>query len=280
MDRTLRQHAVGMIARLLRDQTGQVINEDRRWRIDRAIEAVLRRRGMTCTSDILALLTQPDSATVEQELVEAMLNNETYFFRDRQIFAQIARDVLPSLCRQQAESRKLRIWSAGCSTGQETLSMAILLIEQGITPANDWSVDLVGSDVSRAAIETAKAGLYSRFEIQRGLSVGQMLRHFTETEQGWRANPSLLAKVRYEAGNLLDGAPAGGPFDLILCRNLMMYFDHEARQLACRRLLASLAPHGRLLLGGGEATLERSSGFVPASHDTGLYRTAAGKLAA
>ncbi|HVR91996.1 MAG TPA: protein-glutamate O-methyltransferase CheR [Novosphingobium sp.] len=280
MDRALHQHAIGLIAKLLRERTGQVISADRRWRIDGAIEVVLRKRGISGSHDILTLLTQPDSAAVEQELIEALLNNETYFFRDRQVFTQIARNVLPTLCQARAGSRKLRIWSAGCSTGQEPLSLAIMLIEEGITPANGWSVDLVATDVSRAAIDFARTGFYSRFEIQRGLGVSQMLRYFTETEEGWQATRQVLGTIRYQVANLLEWPSQGPSFDLILCRNLMLYFDDEAKRTACERLHASLAPDGRLLLGGGEGSLDRSSGFVPAAQDAALYRVAAQALAA
>lgn len=277
---SLHQHVVGLIAKLLRERTGQVIGSDRLWRIDGAIEAVLRQRGVATSRDILTLLTQPDGAAVEQELVEALLNNETYFFRDRQVFTPLARTILPSLCQARAGSRTLRIWSAGCSTGQEPLSIAIMLIEEGITAATGWSVELLATDVSQAAIDFASRGLYSRFDIQRGLGVGQMLRHFSETEDGWQASRQLLSTISYRRANLLDLPPRGMAFDLILCRNLMLYFDDEARRTACERLRKALAPDGRLLLGGGEASLEPSSGFVPAAQDTALYRVAARSLAA
>ena len=264
----------------MRARTGQVISADRRWRIDRAIETVLRKRGVSGTRDIVSLLTQPDSAGVENELIETLLNNETYFFRDRQVFTQIARKVLPALCQARGQDRRLRIWSAGCSTGQEPLSLAIMLIEEGITASNGWSVELVATDISAAAIGLARAGSYSRFEIQRGLGVSQMLQYFTETEDGWRANRQVLGSIRYEVANLLDRRPHQAPYDLILCRNLMLYFDDEAKRTACERLRASLATDGRLLLGGGEASLDTASGFVPAALDTALYRPAKRALAA
>lgn len=280
MSSSLHQHAVGLIAKLLRERTGQVINSDRRWRIDGAIEAVLRKRGVGSSNDILTLLTQPDGAAVEQELVEALLNNETYFFRDHAVFNQLAKKTLPALCLARAGTRTLRIWSAGCSTGQEPLSIAMMLFEQGITTATGWSVELVATDVSQAAIDFASKGLYSRFDIQRGLAVGQMLRHFSETENGWQASRQLLSSVRYRSANLLDCPAPGKPFDLILCRNLMLYLGDEARQTACRKLHEALAPDGRLLLGGGEASLEPASGFIPAAKDAALYRVAARALAA
>lgn len=279
MSLSLHQHAVGIVAKLMRERTGQVIGSDRRWRIDGAIEAVLRKRGAGSSGDILALLTQPDSAKVEQELVEALLNNETYFFRDRQVFSYLARNVLPALCKARAGCRTLRIWSAGCSTGQEPLSLAMMLIDEGLTASTGWSVELVATDVSQAAIDFAKRGLYSRFEIQRGLGVAQMLRHFTEAEDGWQASRSLLNTIRYHRTNLLDEVSTK-PFDLILCRNLMLYLGDDSRRAACDRLRAALALDGRLLLGGGEASLDRTSGFVPAAQGAAIYRAAARALAA
>lgn len=280
MEPAIHQHAISLIARLLRDRTGQVISEDRRWRVDRAIETVLRDRGVTSSNDILTLLTQPDADAVERELIEALLNNETYFFRDRQVFSHLAGTVLPALCRVRSEERTLRIWSAGCSTGQEPLSLAIMLIELGLTRGNGWTIDLVGTDISHAAIDAAKAGRYSRFEIQRGLGVGQMLRHFEEEKDGWQASRQLLGMVRYQVGNVLEGPPPGPPFDLILCRNLLIYFDDDAKRRACASLRKALAGHGRLLLGGGEGTLEPTSGLVVASPDCALYRCVERALAA
>lgn len=278
MERALEQHAVALIVRLLRERTGQVISADRRWRIDRAIEIVLHKRGIARSVDMISLLTHPDSATVEQELVEALLNNETYFFRDRQVFAELASAVIPAICHAMGGNRQLRVWSVGCSTGQEPLSLAILMLEQGLRHRG-WEVSILATDISRSAIATARRGLYNRFEIQRGLAVNQMLRHFAETEHGWQASAELLGMVRYEVGNLLDPPPPG-PFDLILCRNLMLYFDDAARRLACQRLHEALAPHGRLLLGAGEAMLEAGSGFLPAARDFALYRRVDRALAA
>lgn len=279
-DAYLPDRASESIAKLLRKRTGQVIGPDRMWRIDGAIETVLRKRGITASSDILSLLTQPDSQAVERELVETLLNNETYFFRDRQVFNLLARQVLPNLCRTRSQARSLRIWSAGCSTGQEPLSLAMMLIEEGLTAANGWTIEILATDVSHSAIEFARKGLYSRFEIQRGLGVSQMLQHFTETAEGWQASRQLLRMIHYRRANLLDASAAAQPYDLILCRNMLLYLGDEEKRAACERLKATLARDGRLLLGGGEGTLDRASGFEPAAQDAALYRITARALAA
>jgi chemotaxis protein methyltransferase CheR len=271
MEQRLHQHAVNLIVRLLQDRTGQVLSEDRIWRVDRAIEAVLRKRGVKRSLDIIALLTHPDAAEVERELVEELLNNETYFFRDRQVFNVLATSVLPDLAKAKGASRQLNIWSAGCSTGQEPLSLAITLLEQG-AQWKGWTIRIHATDVSHSAIDVAREATYSQFEIQRGLAVGQMLSHFEETERGWRANQDLRRMVHYETANLLEGPPAGMVFDLILCRNLLLYFDDSAKTVAGRHLASAMAPHARLLIGGGETVTDRSIGFASASTDCALYR--------
>jgi chemotaxis protein methyltransferase CheR len=273
MEERLHQHAIPIITRLLRERTGQVLSDDRSWRIDRAIEAVLRKRGIAHSHDLITLLTQPDSEAMERDLIEALLNNETYFFRDRQIFDHLGKVVLPSLAKARQASRSLSIWSAGCSTGQEALSLAMLLSEQASSWAG-WSIRILATDISTSAIETARRATYSKFEIQRGLAVGQMLQNFEETPHGWRASSALSKLVRFEVHNLLNGPPGGQMFDLILCRNLMLYFDEESKRLACQKLASAMAPHSYLLLGGGETIVDPRLGFASASRDCGLYRLA------
>lgn len=266
----LHQMAVEMVAKLLHARTGQALSADRHFRIDTALETVLRHRGIRSSQDLIVLLTNPGDSSFKSELVEALLNNETYFYRDRQIFEQLARDVLPGLAREKAATRKLSIWSAGCSTGQEPLTLGMMFLED---PArwSGWDIEIIATDVSESAIAAARRGVYSSFEIQRGLPVGQMLAYFEEDNKGWRACNQLHRMIRFERRNLLEVPPANLQFDLILCRNLLLYLDVGARRLACRNLETALAPHGRLLLGGGETVLDHSDKFAPVPGGGGLY---------
>jgi chemotaxis protein methyltransferase CheR len=274
MEDKLHPHATSLIVRLLHDRTGQTLSEDRRYRVDRAIETVLTRRGIACNSDLIVLLTQPDGPAVEQELIEALLNNETYFFRDRNVFNYLANRVLPELACAKAASRELTIWSAGCSTGQEPLSLAMLLLEQGAI-WRGWKLRIVATDVSESAIAKARAATYSPFEIQRGLAVGQMLGHFEELKQGWRASDQLRELIDCRPGNLLHGPPGGARFDLILCRNVLLYFDPAARQAAGSRLAEAMAPHSWLVLGSGESVIDETGLFETVGTDGGVFRLAA-----
>jgi chemotaxis protein methyltransferase CheR len=262
--------AIDIIAALLEERTGQKLTEDRRWRIAPALAGLFRDRGISSNQDLVVLLTQPDGSSLAQEVVEALLNNETYFFRDRQIFDHLATSVLPALAVRRAGSKRLSVWCVGCSTGQETLSLAMTFADQRAR-WHGWTIDVLGTDVSTSIVEFARTATYSSFQIQRGLGVGQMLAQFTETPGGWQAKERLRQMVRYEVHNLLHPAPYPGRFDLILCRNVLLYFDRPVREQAFARLSEALAEDGKLLLGGGETVLEKGAFFRPCNERYSLY---------
>ena len=265
--------AIGIIAGLLEARTGQRLTEDRKWRIAPALSGLFRDRGIASNQDLVVLLTQPDESSLAQEVVEALLNNETYFYRDRQVFDYLGATLLPMFARERAAEKRLSIWSIGCSTGQEPLSLAMMFAEQQAR-WDGWQIEILGTDVSASVVDFARTATYSNFQIQRGLSVAQMLGFFTETPQGWQANERLRDTVRYEVHNVLHPAPYPGQFDLILCRNVLLYFDAPVRERAFARISEALAPDGRLVLGGGETVLGRSEWFVPDEERQAVYRRA------
>jgi chemotaxis protein methyltransferase CheR len=187
------------------------------------------------------------------------------------MFDHLARKVLPDLAARRAATRRLRIWSAGCSTGQEAYTLAILFADQP-ERWRGWNVEIVGSDVSCRAIEAARRACYSQFEIQRGLGVGQMLTWFSESEQGWQPHPALRKMVRFEQRNILDPVTRAGSFDLVLCRNVLLYFDAATRATAFERLDRALADDGWLMLGAGETVVGRTGIFAPVEGNQGLFQ--------
>lgn len=265
--------AVRALASLLEQRTGQRVCDTRQWRIGPALSGVLRKYEMGTLDQLALALDRPGAAALATEVVDALLNNETYFFRDRAVFDVIAKDILPGLAEKRGGARRLAVWSAGCSTGQETLSLAMMFAEQK-TRWQGWNIDILGTDVSPTAIAAARTALYPQFQIQRGLSVMQMLSAFDETEEGWSARPDLRKAVRYAVHNLLDPRPVHYPFDLILCRNVLLYFDRDTRARALDRLADALAPGGFLLLGGGETVTGQSSRLVPVKGKPGFYTAA------
>ena len=260
-----------IIADLLRARTGQQLTENRLWRIPSALAGVFRKNGLSNLDQLVCLLAEPGNGDLATEVVEALINNETYFFRDRQMFDALQQQVLPELLKKRADRKSLRIWSAGCSSGQELLSIAMML--RDLPQARDgWAFTLVGTDISGRIIDQARAGLYSQFEIQRGLAVIQMLGNFREEDCGnWRAAPELRRMMRFEQRSLLDSAPNGGPFDLVLCRNVLLYFDDWTRAMMFDRLRGALADDGRLMLGAGETVVGQSVLFEPLGDGSGLF---------
>jgi chemotaxis protein methyltransferase CheR len=268
-------NALAIVATLLEARTGQKLTKDRLWRVGTALTGVLRQNGLESIEELAERLGRPNQGVLAQQVVEALLNNETYFFRDRAMFDQLAVSVLPALARKREHTRRLSIWSVGCSTGQEAYSLAMLIAEQAAR-WRDWTVEIVATDVARAVIDGAREGSFSQFQIQRGLGVAQMVRFFEETRTGWRATEALRQMIRFETHNVLDQPPEPGRFDLILCRNVLLYFDRATRERAFVRLAAALAPDGLVMLGAGETTVGQTDALVPEKGGTGFHHLAIG----
>jgi len=269
------ENALGIVAGLLEARTGQKLTKDRLWRVGTALAGVLRQNELASLEQLADRLGRPGQTALAQQVVEALLNNETYFFRDRAMFDQLGTTVLPGLARKRERTRRLTIWSVGCSTGQEAYSLAMLFAEQPMR-WREWNIEIIGTDVARSVVMAAREGNYSQFQIQRGLGVAQMVSFFEETRTGWRASEALRRMVRFEAHNLLDQPPEPGRFDLILCRNVLLYFDRPTRERAFGRLSSALAPDGLLMLGAGETTVGQTDALVPEKGNTGFHHLAVG----
>lgn len=266
--------ALQMIAELLTLHTGQELTESRRWRVSSALAALFREQGISNVDQLVCLLDQPPPGQrrvdLARSVVEALLNNETYFFRDKPTFDQLPAAILPELARRRAHTRRLSIWSAGCSTGQEVYSLAMLFAEQRAR-WKGWTIEILGTDVSQRAITAARSGRYSQFEVQRGLSVTQMLNWFDECPEGWQVRPEIRQMVRFEEHNILDHPPGRRAFDLILCRNVLLYFNQQTRAHTFARLAAALAGDGFVMLGAGETVAGQTEHFVPSPQRIGLF---------
>ena len=267
-----------IIGELLAQRTGQQLTEGRRWRVASALSGLFREFGIENVDQLACMLERPGEQRLATKVVEALLNNETYFFRDHAYFSVLANQVLPDLARKRENRKRLSIWSAGCSTGQEALSLAMIFAEQ---PGRwkDWTIEILGTDVSGKAIETARNGLYTQFEIQRGISVAQMLNFFSESKGQWQAANKIRSMTRFQQHNILDYPPSPGRFDLVMCRNVLLYFDPETRASAFSRLASGTATDGWLMLGAGETVVGQTDRFQPAECGSSLYRPLAEDLA-
>jgi len=260
-----------ILAGLLEARTGQQLTMNRRWRIETALSALLRERGISTLDELITILVMGKEPGLSNQVVEALLNNETYFFRDRSPFDLLSRHALPEVAKKRHSTRKIRIWSAGCSTGQEVYSIAMLFAED---PAQwrGWTVDILGSDVSETVVDRARRGLYTQFEVQRGLGINQTIRWFEECPDGWRAVEDLRKSVRFQVHNILEPPPHPGDFDIVLCRNVLLYLTGDKRTLAFERLASAMAPDGWLMLGAGETVIGQTNRFGADVNARGLYR--------
>ena len=260
-----------ILAGLLEARTGQQLTLSRRWRIETALSTLLRERGISTLDELITILVMGKEPGLSQQVVEALLNNETYFFRDRAPFDVLQRHALPELAQRRHKSKRLRIWSAGCSTGQEVYSLAMLFAEEP-DQWRGWTIDILGTDVSNACIDRARAGSYSQFEVQRGLGISQMIKWFEECADGWRAVEPLRKPVRFQVHNLLEPAPHPGGFDIVLCRNVLLYLSPEKKTLAFERIAGAMAEDGWLMLGAGETVIGQTSKLGADNQVRGLYR--------
>lgn len=260
-----------ILAGLLEARTGQQLTMSRRWRIETALKPLMRERSIASLDGLVAALVARKDESLAESVVEALLNNETFFYRDRQSFEALLGPALRRLEAARRRTRRLAIWCAGCSTGQEVYSIAMAFAEQKARWSG-WTVDIIGTDVSRSAVEQARSGIYSQFEVQRGLAVVQMMRWFEELPgAAWRIAPDMRRSARFEVASLLGPPPSAETFDIILCRNVLLYFSAETRRAAFARLASAAAEDSVLMLGAGETVIGQTDAFVSDPECRGLY---------
>lgn len=256
----MRAESFAFFAAFLKARSGLHLGPEKAYLLESRLAPVARTAGSASLDDLALRLGRTRDPGLESAVVNAMTTNETSFFRDRAPFDAFRATLLPRLMAARAEARRLRFWSAAASTGQEAYSLAMLVAE---TPGLEgWSVEIVGTDISGDAIARAKSGLYSQFEVQRGLPITRLLRHFTQTGEGWVVSPALRAAVDFRTFNLLGALDRLGTFDVILCRNLLIYLDGPTRADLLTRMRRQLAPDGRICLGSAEAVTGLTRAFT------------------
>lgn len=260
---------VNFLAQLLKRRTGIAINPSKTSQIAMRLAPVARRFGFRNTDELMRDLPHARESLV-RTVIEAMTTNDTWFFRDRAPFEQFREIILPDLLSRRARSRKLRIWCAAASTGQEAYTLAMILTEARLAESG-WSVELVASDINSECIARAKEGLYSSFEIQRGLSVKRLITYFTQENENWRICERLRRMVKFRVFNLLDDYGVFGEMDIIFCRNVLLYFEPQTKARVLERLSGTLAPDGYLVVGTAEIPHEITTSFERLPGTRGLY---------
>ena len=258
------------LRKFLKERSGLTLSADKEYLLESRLLPLTRRNGLTTLGELVARLKTPGNADLVFSVVEAMTTNETFFFRDKIPFDHLRDTILPALIAARAKEKRIRIWCAAASSGQEPYSIAMLL--RSMAPhLRGYRVDLLATDLSVAVIERAKQGTYSQFEVQRGLPIRLLVRHFTQAGDTWHIASDIREMVQFRTLNLLQDFAPLGMFDVVLCRNVLIYFDQPTKIAVLERLARQVPQDGYLILGAAETVVGLSEAFRPIPERRGLF---------
>ena len=258
------------LRKLLKDHSGLDLSADKQYLIESRLLPLARKAGLPGISELVQKMKAGSASTITQ-VVEAMTTNETFFFRDKVPFDHFRDSIMPEILKARAGRKSIRIWCAAGSTGQEPYSLAMCLKEMSAALAG-WRVEIIATDLSQEVLEKSKAGIYSQFEVQRGLPIQLLVKYFKQTGDVWQINPEIRAMVQHRQLNLLHDFSQLGVFDVIFCRNVLIYFDQETKINIFNRLAKATEPDGFLVLGAAETVVGLTDAFKPYPERRGLYR--------
>ena len=259
------------LRKLLRERSGLDLSADKQYLVESRLIPLARKAGLVGIGELVQKMKGgSDALTVD--VIEAMTTNETFFFRDKIPFDHLRESVIPELLEARAGRRSLRFWCAASSTGQEPYSIAMLLKEFS-AQLSGWRVEIVATDLSLGVLEKARAGIFSQFEVQRGLPIQMLMKYFTQNGELWQLSAEIRGMVQHRQLNLLQDFSHLGTFDIIFCRNVLIYFDQATKANIFERIARMLEPDGVLALGAAESVVGITNAFKPYPDRRGLYRT-------
>jgi len=256
------------LAQLVKERSGLILSNDKTYLLESRLLPVARTDGLETIDDLVGKLKAPTSEALREQVTEAMTTNESFFFRDKRPFEAFSEIILPHLL--ETRPKKFRIWCAAASTGQEPYSLSMLLKEE---PAKlqGWNHEIVGTDLSAEVLRKAKLGQYTQFEVQRGLPIQLLVKYFKQVGQEWEIASEIRSMVNYRKLNLLEDFSSLGKFDVVYCRNVLIYFDQEAKKEILERIAKQMSPDGFLVLGAAETVIGITEAFKPLQGQRGLY---------
>jgi len=266
------------IAAMLKQASGLALGMDKGYLLESRLSPVAKKHGCRNLDELVARLRTGRAKEIVDDVVDAMTTNESFFFRDVKPFDALREKILPTMLQHRAATRTLRIWCAAASTGQEPYSLAMVLQEEASNLAG-WACDILATDISNEALTRATAGIYSQFEVQRGLTIQRLMVHFDKKDANWQIKPELRRKIQYRYFNLLDDPKPLGRFDIVYCRNVLIYFDQPTKARVLDSIARVMNDHGVLVLGGAETVFGVSEAFKPWGGQHGLYSLASPRVA-
>jgi chemotaxis protein methyltransferase CheR len=259
-----------MFSTLLKQRSGLVLTRDKAYLLESRLMPVARKWNMKGLEELATTVRTRKDEALLRDITEAMTTNESSFFRDQKPFDQFRQLVLPRLMEARAAKRSLRIWSAACSSGQEGYSLSMILNEEA-AKLSGWRVEIVGTDISAEMVERAKSGIYTQFEVQRGLPITMLVKHFKQNGDKWQISQQLRQMVSFREWNLLGDLSPLGQFDIVFCRNVLIYFDQPTKAKVLEAIGRQMPQDGVLYLGGAETVLGITERFKPVEGQRGLY---------
>jgi chemotaxis protein methyltransferase CheR len=250
------------LGKLLHEASGLMMDDSKAYLVESRLAPLLRRTGIANISELLKSVQSGSSPNLKQNLIDSMMTNETFFFRDRTPFDNFRDVILPQMIEQRQDRKRIRIWCAAASTGQEPYSLAMILDEE-MKKLAGWNIEILATDISGSALARAREGRYTQFEVQRGLPISYLLRYFANEGESWRISEYMRTKVQFEEFNLLTSFNRLGKFDIIFCRNVLIYFDLDMKKDVLRRLSGVLAKDGVLITGSAETVIGLSDQLIP-----------------
>ncbi len=258
------------LSQLVHKRSGLVLTEDKAYLLESRLMPVARKRGMKGLEDLISTIRTNKEEDLLREVTEAMTTNESFFFRDLKPFDTFRDVILPDLLENRAAKKSFRIWCAAASSGQEPYSLAMIMKEQA-AKLTGWSYEMVATDISTEMLAKAAKGIYSQFEVQRGLPIQMLLKYFKKVNDAWEIDPSLRNMVTFKEFNLLNDPKTLGVFDVVFCRNVLIYFDQPTKTRILDWISRMIPADGRLFRGGAETVVGITDKFKPVPGQRGVY---------
>lgn len=262
-----------LVAELVRARSGLVLTPDKGYLVESRLTPLVRKEGFDTLDAMFAALRTKRDDRLAWLITEAMTTNETLFFRDKTPFTRFLEDMLPALTRARRPGAPLRIWSAACSSGQEAYSLAMLL-DENAKKLGGLQPEIIGTDISTKVLEKAKAGVFSQFEVQRGLPVKMLVKYFEKIDDMWRIKPAIRSAVQFKRLNLLETYSNMPKFDIVFCRNVLIYFDQQQKADVLNKIARQCMDDGFLVLGSAETVMGMTDAFAAVPGKRGLYQRA------
>jgi chemotaxis protein methyltransferase CheR len=259
-----------ILAGLLKSTSGLTIGHDKVYLLETRLSGIIKREKLADLNQLAERLRRPGNDSLARDVVEAMTTNESFFFRDDRPFQHFRSHALPRMAAARSPTTPIRIWSAASSSGQEAYSLAMIIAESR-SMLGDRRIEIVGTDIAREQLNRAREGLYSQFEVQRGLPVQLLMRWFRKEDGNWRIQDQLRQMVQFREFNLLADPRSLGHFDIVFCRNVLIYFDQPTKGRVLEAIAGVMPPDGLLYLGGAETVLGITGRFATMPAERGVY---------